>query len=70
MISPVSAMPALAEHVFADGKLLVYSDFGNLMVREAASLKLVTNLQSHAVSLSFAPHSNLLAAGHPSGVKL
>ncbi len=52
-----------------DGKLLVYSG-SKIIVREATSLRLVTTLSEPATTLSFAPHTNLLATGDSSGVKL
>jgi WD40 repeat protein/serine/threonine protein kinase len=52
-----------------DGKLFVYAG-GKITVRETASRKIVTTLPSPATTLSFAPHTNLLASGHDTGVKL
>jgi WD40 repeat protein len=52
-----------------DGKLFVYSD-SKIIVREVASLKQVVTLPGSAETLSFAPHTNLLASGNNSGVKL
>jgi WD40 repeat protein len=52
-----------------DGKLFAYAG-AKITVRETASRKLVTTLPSSATTLSFAPHTNLLASGHDTGVKL
>jgi WD40 repeat protein/serine/threonine protein kinase len=52
-----------------DGKLFAYAG-GKITVRETASRKIVTTLPSPATTLSFAPHTNLLASGDDTGVKL
>src|SRR6185503_16832274 len=52
-----------------DGKLFAYAG-GKITVRESASRTIVTTLPSPATTLSFAPHTNLLASGHDTGVKL
>jgi len=52
-----------------DGKLFAYAG-GKIMVRDAASRKIVATLPSPATTLSFAPQTNLLASGHDTGVKL
>ncbi len=52
-----------------DGKLFAYAG-GKIMVRDAASRKIVATLPSPATTLSFAPQTNLLATGHDTGVKL
>ena len=52
-----------------DGKLFVYSAH-KIIVRETTSLKFVTTLPSPADTLCFAPHTNLLASGNDSSVKL
>jgi WD40 repeat protein/serine/threonine protein kinase len=52
-----------------DGKLFAYAG-GKITVRESASRKIVSTLPNPATTLSFAPHTNLLASGHDTGVKL
>lgn len=52
-----------------DGKVLVYSG-EKIIVRDGKSLALITNLPVSADTLSFAPHTNLLASASDSGVTL
>jgi eukaryotic-like serine/threonine-protein kinase len=46
-----------------DGKLFAYAG-GKITVRETSSREIVTTLPSPATTLSFAPHTHLLASGH------
>lgn len=52
-----------------DGKTLAYSG-EKIIVRDRKSLALITNLPSRADTLSFAPHTNLLATASDSDVTL
>ena len=52
-----------------DGRFLAYSG-GRIIVRDALSQKVLTVLSNPATTLSFAPHTNIMASGHNSGVKI
>ncbi len=53
----------------ADGRLFAYAG-GKIIVRDAASRKIIATLPSPATTLSFSLRTNLLASGHDTGVKL